>query len=44
MKEVEEEGVMESTTLLSKPMKVTIIPEKEQVKELEEVEVLQQNG
>lgn len=40
MKEVAEGGIMESTTLLSKQTKVSIISEKEQETEMEEVEVL----
>lgn len=45
MKEVEEEGTMESTTLLSKETKVAIISGKEQQeKVVEEVEVPPEKG
>lgn len=44
MKEVEEEGTMESTTLLSKQTKITVIPEKEPDKEIEEVKIMPEKG
>lgn len=44
MREVEEEGTMESTTLLSKQTKVAIIQEEQQKTETEDVEVLPEKG
>lgn len=35
---------MESTTLLSKQTKISIIPEKDENKTVEEVKILQQKG
>lgn len=45
MKDVEEEGTMESTTLLSKQTKVSIVPEvKEEKPETENQQIAQEKG